>query len=566
VYFLALVALMLYLNVFLLGRRHWGGGANAGRHWAHGAARIVAGLVLLVSLHVFARRMDPYLKVDATAERLYTLSKETHDILKNIEPGTEVRVDAFLSPINEIPRDYVETHRNLRDLLDRYDSLSGGKVKVNVVEAEVDSAAAQRAEKNFGVKAAQVPVQEDGKFKMSEFILGVSARSGKNEATIPFLHKGLGVEYELSRLIRTVASKEPPRIAILSTDANVLDRFGSEDRDWRIVADLRKQYKVLRAQPGQLMQHEEPKTPEPPPGPGAPPTPKKIKRNENGEALISDSIKDAKVLIVAQPSSLTQDEMDDLVEYVKSGRPTLLLEDTLPAQNPDLRTSNPMKGADPQMAMFGMNRGQPKGDFSKLLGLLNVQMDTSGVVWQTANPLRQGGEMAQLAPEIVTSGKNVIDGQALYDVNHPITAAMRKYVVFLYGGAIKDKGGDGPKMTRLLWTTKDAGITDIQTLMSQRNPGDADQKRKSNRTENTLAALIEGMPAKNAAGSPAPGEKAAPAKEIKVLLVADFDFMSDTFFGFRQSGDNKKFDFENVEFLINCVDYLAGDEALIPLR
>ncbi len=51
-YFLGLAVAMLYLNMVLLGRRHWAGGEASSRHWLHSLVRFVAVVLALFSATV----------------------------------------------------------------------------------------------------------------------------------------------------------------------------------------------------------------------------------------------------------------------------------------------------------------------------------------------------------------------------------------------------------------------------------------------------------------------------------------------------------------------------------
>ena len=74
----------------------------------------------------------------------------------------------------------------------------------------------------------------------------------------------------------------------------------------------------------------------------------------------------------------------------------------------------------------------------------------------------------------------------------------------------------------------------------------------------------------------APGESGARAKEkeaeaakkpaeINVIAIADLDVISEQFFMLRrQRAENLELD--NVTFVLNCVDVLAGDDAFVALR
>ncbi len=74
-YFLAIVALMLYLSVVLLGRRHWRGGPEGRSVAMHYAVRFGALAVVVVCLNVWLSRHDR-LRIDATTEGLSSLAPQ----------------------------------------------------------------------------------------------------------------------------------------------------------------------------------------------------------------------------------------------------------------------------------------------------------------------------------------------------------------------------------------------------------------------------------------------------------------------------------------------------------
>ena len=64
-----------------------------------------------------------------------------------------------------------------------------------------------------------------------------------------------------------------------------------------------------------------------------------------------------------------------------------------------------------------------------------------------------------------------------------------------------------------------------------------------------------------------------PAKksdEMNVVLVTDIDMLSRQIFLLRQqgsgTGDEVRFDFDNVTFILNALDSLAGDDRFIDIR
>ena len=86
--------------------------------------------------------------------------------------------------------------------------------------------------------------------------------------------------------------------------------------------------------------------------------------------------------------------------------------------------------------------------------------------------------------------------------------------------------------------------------------------------EYTLAARIQGRPSQDATPADPARKEAKPASpELKAIVIGDLDLIGEQFFQIRrQKRENESLDFDNVTFVLNCVDVLAGDDAFIALR
>ena len=94
---------MLYLCSILIGRRHWAGSQNGSIKVVHYSARVVSAIVIAYACTVFARNHD-FVRIDATAEQLSSLSDGSIEILREID--TLVEIDAFISPSDAMPEQY----------------------------------------------------------------------------------------------------------------------------------------------------------------------------------------------------------------------------------------------------------------------------------------------------------------------------------------------------------------------------------------------------------------------------------------------------------------------------
>jgi len=84
--------------------------------------------------------------------------------------------------------------------------------------------------------------------------------------------------------------------------------------------------------------------------------------------------------------------------------------------------------------------------------------------------------------------------------------------------------------------------------------------------EYNLAARIQGKPAGDAPPQDESKKKdAAKPAEVKAIIIGDLDLIGEQFFEIRRR-KIENLDFDNITFVLNCVDVLAGDDAYIPLR
>ena len=139
-------------------------------------------------------------------------------------------------------------------------------------------------------------IRDSGKFAEAEVFLGAVIQSTSDTVEIPFFGKGLPIEYELTRSVRTVAAEERLTVGVLQTDAGVIGGA----RDWAIVEELRQQYNVVAVNPSQKVLAE------------------------------GDKEEKFDLLLAVMPSSLTEPQMNHFLEYVEAGRPTLVFDDPCP--------------------------------------------------------------------------------------------------------------------------------------------------------------------------------------------------------------------------------------------
>jgi len=698
IYFLAIVVIMLYLCMVLIGRRHWRLGPVVGSvaafyallHLATLAVFVILGLGLshllapiTVTLLIFAGYLAVHLgllvfwptlkfqtadlpghyitrilavaasavglvlffhshnlRLDVTSERLNSLSPQTVQLVKNLEVKRPVVIEAFISPASETPESYVQTRLNILNHLYELAALGGEKIRLIINETERFSEQAALAEQRYKIQAKEVRSIDRGALRTDNIFLGVAFTCGMEKVVIPFIDRGIPVEYELVRSLVTVAGQKRKKIGVVETDAGLFGNFMSGVPQWPIIDELKKQYEV--------------------------------KQLDLNSPVKPDEVD---VVLAVQPSTLTPEQMEHFIEAIRSGTPTAIFEDPCPrfaVWTP--ATSEPRRP--PSSPFMMMPRDLPKGDIKRVWDLLGVDFSSDQIVWQDYNPYPKIDLFREQKP-FVFIGKGS-GANPPFNEQSAITAGLEN-VLFPFPGAIFKWRTSPLEYVELVRTGPRTGVVRYREMFMfnpftggrQMNPhprlmptnesyvlaarirgkvqdpsaqpavptpagsssywpaaawlasalpaqvsetpspkGDSNAvlaepsppaKPETSEPTDTRTSpadktpeaseLSPSKPAVGQAGStaqPPSGEKQPdasekpaepksappPAKpkpsEVNVVVVADIDMLTPTFFALREQGEIEElgitFDFDNVTFVLNVLDELAGDIRFIDIR
>lgn len=516
-YFVTFAGFMLYLNYVLIGRRHWAGGKHGSEMGWHYLVRAASVAVMLIGANAVLANAN--MQPDFTSEHLFTVSPVTKKLMSELDKKRPVMIQAFVS--RDVPREYVAVRTSLLGLLDQYRQYGHGQIGVRVVTVEPFSEAAEEA-KAFGIEAKKIVSERGGRQQMDDVYLGAVISSGINEVVIPFFEVAIPIEYELTRSIRTVATEKRLTVGILETDAKLNGGFDMQSfrstPEWRIVTELKKQYNVESVSPS---------------GP------------------IDDTKYDA--LLAVLPSSLSDKDMPNFVDYVKKGKPVLICDDPLPALiNPSLapRQPKPRPGG-----MFG--QGMPPeqkaegGRATSLVNLLGIQWNYDEVVWdETIKTLHP--DFADLIREEMVDISRESGNSKAFNPDNKITSGLQEVLAF-FSGTIKQRDGSKLDFSPLLVTGVHSGLLEWDDLVTNNFMGmDIVENpiRKADDYAHILAAEIQGTTEEG---------------KIHAIFLADIDLISDQFFAIRER-KAYNLDLDNVTFILNALDALAGDTSYIDLR
>ncbi|MDA8165219.1 MAG: Gldg family protein [Desulfobacteraceae bacterium] len=155
VYYLGLAGFFLAANVLALDQKRWSGGESTRTH--RRAACLTA---LLLGANILALNLwlagHHTLRADLTADREYSISPATRDLISNLQEPLLLRgyfsskTHPLLAPL--IPR--------IKDMMEEYRVASGGKIEVEFVDPRENEAVEAEANRQYGIKP--VPFQVAG--------------------------------------------------------------------------------------------------------------------------------------------------------------------------------------------------------------------------------------------------------------------------------------------------------------------------------------------------------------------------------------------------------------------
>jgi len=596
VYFVAIAATALYVSMILIGRRHWFTGEQRHALVGHYAIRAVALLALVVGLNALCSRHD--IRWDVTSERLSSLSPLTRDMLAKIDPKQPIVIEAFISP--NVPEPFVQTRLNLLNTLRELEGRAGGKIRLRIHDTERFTDTAARAQQLHGIEPRRVTYTQRGAWSEDQIFMHVAVSSGLKKVGPVFFDRGIPVEYELVRSIGTMAAEKRKKLGIVNTGVPLFGQFDfmsmSPGSDWPIIDELRKQYEVEQID---------------------------LSRDVEGTydavlavqpSMLGPEEMDRFVALVRRgtPTAIFEDPMPVFAQGVAAT--------SAPKQPPG--GMNPM-----MMGMRNLPKGDI-GKLWDLLGV-EFPADQivwqnynpyKRVSWFERErelvfvDAAAGGEFNQDDP--ISSrlqqllfpfpgwvrGKNTSTLKVTPLVKTGVQTGTVRYGEIMQMSPFGPRGGLNPMRRRIpdprpfalaVEITGTVPATDAPAATPPGAPagGSANllpsapgaNELFGGKTDDTGAAATSTATGGPAEGGKSNGDKpeekntaatgkAASPREnkIHVVLVTDLDMLTQEFFRLREQGDLPEvgvhFDFDNVTFVLNIIDRLAGEDQYIELR
>ena len=475
--------------------------------------------LLLIALVFLAFNMVaglglPNARLDLTEQKLYTISEGTQRILGELDEP----INLYFFYSNNATQDLVPLRnyaKRVEEMLHAYERAANGKIKLHIVDPAPFSEDEDRAA-GFGLHA--VPLQQGGD-KLYFGLAGTNALD--NVQTIPFfpLDQEEFLEYEISRLIQSLAKPERPVVGLLSGlqmggDFNAMT--GRSGTSWMVLDEIRQQFN--------------------------------LKSLQGDIDRIPDEVS---VLLLVHPKSLPPPTLYAIDQFVLRGGKLLAFVDPF-SENDNGGLMGDAQGNVSDLPLLfkawglRLRPGQvlADGTYAMSVGMGAEQQPVRHPAW--------------LSLPAEAMDKTDVTTSALESIN--VASA----------GILEPLEGAKTSFTALLQSSEFAMPIEAQRLAGLREPQKLMSELEPTGERYTLAARVSG-PAQSAFPKGIEGQKDGlkSAERINVIVVADTDLLADRmwvqvqdFFGQRVPQPFA----DNAGFVINALDNLAGSDALISVR
>ena len=476
--------------------------------------------ILFVAVVLVADRALVGARVDLTADDLYTLSSATQGIVDEIDEPIELTLYFSHDAAEGVPfvRQYAQ---RVRELLEEYEAMSGGRIDVRTVDPQPLTRARDRA-LEYGLEP--VPAGQGSNKRLFLGLVGTNRTDGVEVIEFFEPERERFLEYDISRLVWSLTHPDKPVVGIVSR-LDITEGYNPSKREpipaWAVVDRIREVAEVREIDT---------------PTERIPP--------------------EVDVLMLVHPRDYRPRTLYAIDQFfTHGGRGAVFVDPVAGTAQRGGRGDKQVDASDPGPLLdaWGVDVTLDHAVADPRNGLVV----TAGEGRQTVHPALIGITRAGLADDDV------------------ITANIER-LVFGSPGVITDTEG-GLTVKPLVQAAPTAGVLPVERFVGLEDPATLARGLQSTGRPLTVAARLQGdlrsaWPDGPPEGVEPPpgGHRAAAADAAQMVLFADTDVLADRLWvnERRQQGGQtvREAWAGNGDLVSNAVDNLLGSEALIGIR
>lgn len=515
----------------VIWRMRQGMGSRTGR----AVRALICIAVALVATDILVGRYGA-VRLDLTAEHLYTLARGTRQTLARIEEPITLRF-YYSSKLGDASPGYGVYAQRVRELLDQYVAAARGKIRLEVYDPLPFTDAEDRAV-GYGLQA--VPLNDQGE---AVYFGLAGTNSTDDQQTVAFFNpeRERFLEYDLTRLVHALAFPKRTVVGVMTPlpiDVDLIAAVHGRGGQPMPIIDQLRQVDDVQSVP-----------------------------------LTAETIPaNIDVLLLVHPQKLSDATQFAIDQFVLRGGKALVFVD------PYSEIQAALAEANPDTVAGG-------SDLERLFKAWGLKM-LPGVV---AGDRRRARRVGVPVPGRGSQAMDYVGWLNLQSEDlsrdDPITADLTQ-ITMATAGILQPIEGATTAFAPLIQTSPDSekipvekvkGLPDVGALLAGFKPEQRRYTLAAHISGNAATAFPDGAPP-GAAPKPgeAPKEGAAPVEPLKqstqpinVVVVADTDMLDDRFWAQSRDFFGRKVVVpvaNNGDFLANAVEVLAGGQDLVDLR
>ena len=496
---------------------------------------IALAVVFFLSFNALVNTVFTSTRLDLTEDRLFTLSEGTKEALANLEEPIDLRF-YYSEKFDEIGPDIARHADRVRELLDEYQRLSDGKVRVEIFDPQPFSPEEDLAVSD-GLQG--LPFDQSG----ARVYFGVSGTNSTDDVdAVGYLapERSPFLEYDLTRLITNLADPEKPVVAML-TDLPIQGTQFDNFTPWLLFDSMRQFFdvKVLDKDVTELPENTE-------------------------------------ILVVVGAHTIQDELLYDMDQFVMNGGAALIVADPYAES---FALAGPAAGQLPPP-------GVGQAAIEPLLNAWGVTVERGQFVGNLDDAIRVGFPNPETGQQVAVDYVAWLDMQSgRFAENDAITAQLQRLVLSSTGAFFAADGAE-TTLEPLVFTTKNSDLMSGFDIAQQPNPIALRDKFESQDTAYDVVVRVSG-PVKSAFPD-GPPEDVLEAIEneadrqalrdahiseavepLKAILMGDADMLADQNWAQVRDVGGERVAIptaNNADFFINAIDNLRGNQALVSLR
>ncbi len=442
-------------------------------------------------------------RVDLSANQAYSISKDSLALAQAIDRPTEIKL-FFSDSLPQASPFMKQYSYRVKSVLEQYAQAAPGQITVQKIDPKPDSGAEDEA-LAAGLQGLAGP--------QGSLYFGIAMQSGADKAAIPFLDPNREdlLEYEIAKALMALNVRKKQHLAIFTSMKMRQTQADGSIQAWSLLEALSGTFEV-----------------------------------DTWNTLPAELPADLDVLFIFHPKEIDKDARRSIDSFLMRGGRIML------ALDPFSRIELIQKHGRPQLDPGG-EMPSFSSQFDQLFSHWGIKFDATKVIGD-ASRAANINILGQSIPHPLFMKLGSQDFSKA-----PFLKNLRE-VFIAEGGSLSLESGKNVKMEALLQTGSSSGALDNFVLAFQ-SPQAIVASFRVTLEKQVVAAVYQ--------GSFESLFEAGKSAKSEIIVIGDVDFMDDRHATRSQSIGGKTLNTprnDNLNFVINALEYLAGSASLAGVR